>query len=90
MGLVMLDTINETLAPNAEAEVSVFSQRGGNASVQDPYHYLGDVLITNAYGDTATKHFLIQSNWTSEIEERSKVPSDYQHRYQFTITDSGF
>ncbi|MGB0918744.1 MAG: hypothetical protein ACPGU4_14210 [Flavobacteriales bacterium] len=89
-GLVMPDTINTEISPNSELEVGTFSQRGGNSSVQDPDNYFGNVFITNADGDTATKNFLVQSNWTSDIEQRSKVPSDYQHHYRFSITDSDF
>ena len=89
-GLFYGDTITETIVANTEVEVAVFSQLGGNSTIQDPDSYFGEALITNANGDTATKHFLIQSNWTSDIEERSKIPSDYQHRYEFALTDADF
>lgn len=79
---------------NLEAGQSVMfyntNLRGGTDQIENPAMGIDSLLIINNTGDTCTLDYNIESNWNTEVEQRRKVPSDWQHNYTLTIKDSDF
>jgi len=68
----------------------ITNQRGGSDYVEEPPIGITTFVIVNSLGDTCTKDFKIKSNWDLHIEEKTKIPSNWQHEYSFIVDDSDF
>lgn len=81
---------NETLTAGQSVKIFQTYQRGGSDYVENPAIGIDSLLITNSNGDTCTKDYLIQDNWLIDVYQRKKVPSDWQHNYTFTVSNTNF
>ncbi len=81
-----------TLAVGETVQVGSWSQRGGNPNAIEMSQVITTMSIkqqnTNLELDSLV--YLDANRWENEIEERSKVPSDYKHKYRLRLFDADF
>lgn len=85
-----ISVFNQSVSKNKTETLFITSQRGGSYYLESPAMGMTSMLITNATGDTCTKDYKLDNNWEIQVEERSKIPSDWQHKYTFVVDDSDF
>jgi uncharacterized protein (UPF0333 family) len=80
------------LAVGETVQVGSWSQRGGNPNAIEISQVITTMSIkqqnTNLELDSLV--YLDDNRWGSQIEERSKVPSDYKHKYTLRLFDADF
>ena len=85
-----ISVFNQSISNNKTETLFITSQLGGSDYLESPALGMTSILITNATGDTCTKDYKLDINWGIQVEERSKVSSDWQHYYTFQVHDSDF
>lgn len=86
-GLSGLET--STAGPDSSRTIMITDQLGGSDFAGNPVHSFDSLLIFNAM-DTLVKNVYDSVNWSVESEQVKKVPSNWEHRFNFTITDNDF
>lgn len=78
------------LAPQTSMEVLETNQRGGSDYSTDIGSTFTQFLIKNEAGDSCIKSHLIDANWTKEVIQVRKAPSQWEHDYEYVVNDSDF
>ena len=81
---------DKSIAAGETEILFIGNQLGGSDYVEEPANGITTLIIVNSLGDTCTKDFSIKENWDIHVEQRKKVPSDWQHEYTFIVNDSDF
>ncbi len=87
---VLSVSINESISAGDSKTILVTDMRGGTDQYQNPADHLDSLVIINSNSDSTTKDYMIEANWEILIDERSSIPSDYLHTYDFHVTDNDF
>lgn len=80
---------SSTVGPDSSRTIMITDQLGGSDFAGNPIHSFDLLLIFNAM-DTLVKNVYDSANWSVESEQVKKIPSNWEHRFNFTITDNDF
>ena len=83
------DLETSTVGPDSSRRIMVTDQLGGSDYAGNPTHSFDSLLIFNAT-DTLIKSVYDSANWSVESQQVRKVPSHWEHRFNFTVTNSDF
>jgi hypothetical protein len=82
------DTI--TIEPGMSKIIGINDTRGGNLDPGSPSDYIKKLFIKNMSGDSLLKDFRTDTNWRIRTIHISRVPSEYIHEFNLTISDEDF
>jgi len=86
-GLSGLEQSN--VGPDSIRRIMVTDQLGGSDYAGTPVHSFDSLLIYNAT-DTLIKNVYDSTNWSIESEQVRKMPSAWEHKFTFKVSDSDF
>jgi hypothetical protein len=81
---------NKTIPSGGAETLFISGQLGGSDFIENPAEGIHSLIILNAFGDTCVKDYLLQSNWSIDVQQTKRFPSNWRHEYTFSITDSDF
>jgi hypothetical protein len=77
-----------TISPMTIIEIAVYSDRGGRSEPGSATENIEEMIVFNRVGDTVQKDVFMESNWGVDSRHRKRVPSLWDHRFTFTISES--
>lgn len=83
------DLEQSTVGADSIRRIMVTDQLGGSDFAGNPIHSFHTLLIYNST-DTLIKSVYDSANWIIESEQVKKTPSNWEHKFSFTITDQDF
>ncbi len=84
---VFLDTL---MAPGEEFIISNSVEGESYPEPQDPASDITYFVLYNMNNDTCTRDYTDQMMWNTLSERTKKRPANYNHRYNFIVTDADF
>ena len=75
---------------NSTSQILEYDQRGGSDNTENLGNLFTELIIVNSQQDTCLKSHIIDENWSILVDEKNRVPSEWEHDYTFSISDLDF